>query len=674
MALTRFTSSTNTNRFANRRGLLSGYVGFSIFVLALTAGCGDRPATSVDALSQPQFRRVGNVGLEITFPAEVQLDWIRIFDRGDSICDFPAAGTRKRFFIPLTNQRRPGDQIEFVAAGGKPCRRFPLEANAPRQQLVATIEAPAGQDPVVFESPADSESAKTIALIVGPDRQVTLALNAENQSGSSGFFEWELKAPRGATVSFDTAKSDGAANWNFLDGIWVFHGRLPLAQQNWRETIYLKLPPAADREQMTIAFRQPAQRDAPGEQAVILNFLNAAPAELQQMVSAGDVRFPTDRRGLVQPERTADEVQLPNPVWSTLLGWLQPAARVQDRYAENAWQTLPLTNRTRFPLNLAIESFVTAEGSDEPLLNFAPPAWKAPKEAAVSEQLLRLAPGETAPAVLPVYVREETAAGDYRRHLRVRLVGNAEPLVTQSAPLLVVRGNPLASLVVIASLSCVALAWCLAPWLWTRILGNLSVENLTTIALLSGAHFLIAYTSRLAADAFAALAGPFAVFLAGIGNEGLTSALVAALLVLVPRVGVLTLSSLTVFLLQAMFTGQLGLVDLLMVTVSIVVQEGLLFLLGITRAAASNSAAGNSLSETVKHRLTPAYAMRIALAIGLGNALALYAQFCLATELYRLYFATWYVLAVAVVTGLIYGGLGAASGAALGFQLRRTAR
>jgi hypothetical protein len=53
---------------------------------------------------------------------------------------------------------------------------------------------------------------------------------------------------------------------------------------------------------------------------------------------------------------------------------------------------------------------------------------------------------------------------------------------------------------------------------------------------------------------------------------------------------------------------------------------------------------------------------------------ALYAQFCLIEVLYRLFFAGWYVAAVAVVTGFLYGGAGAFMGARLGSELRRTAR
>ena len=209
-------------------------------------------------------------------------------------------------------------------------------------------------------------------------------------------------------------------------------------------------------------------------------------------------------------------------------------------------------------------------------------------------------------------------------------------------------------------------AWCLTPWAGRRIVQRIGIQGLTTIAVLSGAHFIVAYASRLAGYVLAGVSGPFAVFLAGIGNEGLTSLLVAALVVLVPHVGVIALSSLTVFSLQAMFSGQLGFVDLLMVSVSILVQELFAWLLGVTR--------GSAIANWRRDRTSVGIVARVGLAIGLGNAMALYAQFCLVQTLYRLYFAAWYIAAVVVVTGLVYGGVGALGGASLGLQLRRTAR
>ncbi|MBL9123014.1 MAG: hypothetical protein JNG90_05240 [Planctomycetaceae bacterium] len=636
----------------------------AFWVLLLAAGCGGPsstpPASRASALDGATVRRVDTTGVEVEFPRPVRLERIRVRMSGGLVHDQPTAGLRRRFFVPLDLQLPRTGRLELVAAGGTRELEFGLPSTVSLLPVTASIEAPEGQDPVPIERDFGSSRSPSVSVVVGPNRRLRLALRAENQVQARSQIEWIVE------LSPATRVTSSSTSWVPAAGELRTRSSLVLAQENRREVVELELPADAAEQRVRIRFRQRPLPDGEfADERLDVVVLNASLADLRDRLCVGNLTFPTNPRGAREHERAADEVRLPNPVWGAVLDWLQPTQRVRDRYAENAWQSLPVTNRTEYPLNLSIVSFITAAGRDEPLLDFAPPRWKAPKESATSEQLLRIAPGETVVAVLPVYVRPETPSGDYVRHVSVRMLGSDEPLATVSAPLMVVRGNPIASLVVLASLASVALAWCLAPWLWTRILRDLTVENLTTIALMSGAHFLIAYASRLAADVIAALTGPFAVFLAGIGNEGLTSALVAALIVLVPRVGVLTLSSLTVFLLQAMFTGQFGLVDLLMVTVSIVIQEALLWGLGVT-SARRGTALGN--------RLTLGFGLRIALAIGLGNAAALYAQFCLATELYRLYFAGWYVAAVALLTGLVYGALGGAGGALLGFQLRRADR
>lgn len=205
------------------------------------------------------------------------------------------------------------------------------------------------------------------------------------------------------------------------------------------------------------------------------------------------------------------------------------------------------------------------------------------------------------------------------------------------------------------------LAWLAFSRRWVRAIG---IDGLSVIALLTGLHVVVSYVSRIGGYLLGAVLGPFSVFLAGIGNEGVASLLMAAMIVLVPKPGAFLLSSATVFLINALFTGQFGMVDLLFVTISIVSAESLLALLGLTT--------GKELQATGA-LCRPQVVIRMAMAIGVANMASLYAQFCVASVVYRLEFATWYLASLSLVTGLLYGGLGAAAGTMLGYRLRKTA-
>jgi hypothetical protein len=141
--------------------------------------------------------------------------------------------------------------------------------------------------------------------------------------------------------------------------------------------------------------------------------------------------------------------------------------------------------------------------------------------------------------------------------------------------------------------------------------------------------------------------------------------LLAVLLTLYPRPGTLMLSHLASFVLNCVFGGFFGLITVLFVTLSIVLGEGMLALARVTT--------GPSLIEP---RVTPSASIvaRLALGVGLANALPFPAQYGFSMALYRMPYETWYIVAVTLVPGMLYGAIGAAVGTHLGYKLRRTAR
>lgn len=189
-------------------------------------------------------------------------------------------------------------------------------------------------------------------------------------------------------------------------------------------------------------------------------------------------------------------------------------------------------------------------------------------------------------------------------------------------------------------------------------------RELSTIAMLATLHFAVSFGAKLLATVWFALLGPFYIFLDGVLGEGLRCLLLAVAVTLVPRVGTAGLTIAVVALLNAIVGGSFTLSSLVQAVVGIVAFELVLGTLGVTL----ESPLGRPTS-----RLTASLVLRTAVGVGLANGLKLYAQYLVAMLLYDLHFDLWFVHSAAVITGFLYGAIGAGLGTAWGFDLRRTA-
>ncbi len=206
-------------------------------------------------------------------------------------------------------------------------------------------------------------------------------------------------------------------------------------------------------------------------------------------------------------------------------------------------------------------------------------------------------------------------------------------------------------------------------WLSAIVNGHGITERITTrglalIGTISALHFVVAATSRTVGVVLQAILGPYAVFISGIGDEGIPCLLSAVLVVLRPRVGVVALSNLAVFLLMVISSGTFGFSAAIFISVSIALHELMLALTGVTVSPGLPSGQNTAPLGSM---------VRVALALGVANSATLGIQFVAYRLLYRLFLPDWYVFAIVIVSGLIYGSCGAALGTCLGYRLRRTA-
>lgn len=628
----------------------------TIFWLALaillTSGCAREqrslPQATVSAIP-------GGLAIELTEPAP--LACVLIHDEnGALVQELPTAGTRRRYELPVKLQPDVLYEVTLCFPSRESTLRW--KSPPPTGPILARLEIPLGQDAAPLVG-----NHRTLAL-ASPEGKLSLAVILEN--GSARAIEYRLTWQLPPELNFRSSDPRVSYSPNEV----VIEGTFAIAGDFLQLPGELELASAATSAEVTcrLEFAEvSAQPDALDWQTlgtIVVEVVRGDPEELRHQVELVAINFPSDLAGEPLPQFPRDVINLPNPLWHTLRRWLLPTAS-GNPYEAYGWESVILANRGGAALNLLIESEVAATPDGEALLEFAPPLWYSSRRAATQQQVLRLAPNSQGVARFPLHVEAGTTPGEYVRRVRVLALGSREPLWEFTRPLGVRGGRPLVALVTVVTCVLCLIVWCLMPWLTRRWQKPLGTSGLALIGLVASVHFAISFTFRLVGDLSASLLGPLAIFVAGIGHEALSTALIAALLVLLPRPGTFSLSVLTLFLLNAMFTGQLGISDFLFVTVSLIWGETLLAAAGVTRGSAFFAPGAEAPRGNI---------WRMAFALGVANLGTLAVQFCLVQVLHRLYYATWYVMAVAIVTGLIYGSIGGALGTKLGYRIRRASR
>ncbi len=263
---------------------------------------------------------------------------------------------------------------------------------------------------------------------------------------------------------------------------------------------------------------------------------------------------------------------------------------------------------------------------------------------------------------LPIYVDENLlSGGQYVFGVSVR-EGGREVAKTE-LPVTVIARDSKAATVTLAAGGLVACGLAAAAR-WRRlILGGLKTRWLITITLFGAASFAaVNVPATLLNDVLHALLGPLAFLVTGMFHGVILYMLLAALVVLIPRPGVITLLLTVRLLLGLLAFGHASPVALLLYGCQAILLEAALYLAGITvpwgrdkEDAARTGRRGRLLC---------------ALACGLADGVCTYLNIHSLAFLYRFFYAEWYIFAAVTVNGLLYSGIGGYFGAVLGDKLR----
>jgi hypothetical protein len=353
-----------------------------------------------------------------------------------------------------------------------------------------------------------------------------------------------------------------------------------------------------------------------------------------------EVRMPADALGRPDPTLPADRVLLPSRF---ALGW-----RRSD--APWTWQAVTLANTAPRPVDVVVRAEVRDARGPVDAFRSRREGTGVPYVAAIAR-----VPAEGATVVaLPMFVDADAVpTGALVRRIAVTPLGAREPLHVLDLPLAVGRGSrfgwPVFLVACVTSLG----GWALLALGWRRFLRSVSTADLVTISLFGSLTFVVGAAFQLLGMGVAAVLGPFAPLLTGLPDDAFRAVLLGTLVTLIPRPGVVATATVVGFLMRGLALGSFHPADLLFLGTAVLLHEGALWLAGPSRGRGGWA--------------------RLTLSLGGANVVSVLLGLATTAVLYRLYFAAWYVAALAILPGFVYVAIGCWLAVPVAESLRRVA-
>ncbi len=353
--------------------------------------------------------------------------------------------------------------------------------------------------------------------------------------------------------------------------------------------------------------------------------------------------LPASAIGLVDSRATAQTLYFRPPMFVTLTRWLGLGEAVKMYWQPYSYQSIVLRNDSRDTVSLLINAKTVSADSDRTPAAFYPPdlftGTMKDMSVVVSASLL---PGERARVAVPIFISSTPMPGQYRRQVTIKPMAGSKPIMVLESPLHIRTMNWRALFFTLAALVTAAIGFAVLAWKFRGILAGLKIRWVVIIALFGSLNFVGVNLPIMVFGAMIqGLLGPFSGLITGLFSDLLYFALTVTLIRLIPRPGVVALSSLVRYLLAAIIAGGFQITDLVYLGTAIAVKESALYLAGVTRKK----------EEFVWN--WPNMCLLAAL-LALGDAFLNATSIYIHMVVFRLYFADWYIALNVVVNGLIY--------------------
>lgn len=382
----------------------------------------------------------------------------------------------------------------------------------------------------------------------------------------------------------------------------------------------------------------------------------ASKEEVANEVSVSQLIIPSDEDGYGDPSHPSNTlvIQETSPVLKNLLKVTDLKIGKEDLISTFIGVEVSNTGNSTIPVMITYDILDTRTG--EPVKAFKPDIMGMNADT-VCYATLTLSPGSSSLISLPLYISQDAMGGDYLLRVKVKLTGSDWIAVTKDQKITAIsrKWGPIITTFSASLLGLAALGFFLSKP--KEIMDRFKTRNLVLIALFGTVSFAaINLPMTILWELSHAIFGPFSFLFTGLFNEILLYMLIASLVVLIPKPGVVSLFMIVRFLLGGFITGSFTPITFITLSVNAIILEFMLYAAGIT-----------------SRNTAPENRFRMGIICGFADMFSGYVSFSVWMVLYRLFYSDWYITANILIDGFLYTFIGTWFGISLGNRLKKVA-
>jgi hypothetical protein len=380
----------------------------------------------------------------------------------------------------------------------------------------------------------------------------------------------------------------------------------------------------------------------------------ASKEEIAEEITVSGLTIPSDEDGYGNPSHPANTliIRETSPALKKLLKITDFQIDKEDLIS--TFMGVELTNKGDSTVPVIVTYNFLDIKTGEPVKDFNPTIMGMDADT-LCYSTLTLTPISSSLVSLPIYISRDTLGGEYLLRVEVKLVGSDWVAVTRDQKITAIsrKWGPIIITFASALLGLIALSIFFSKS--KEIMDRFKTRNLVLISLFGTVSFAaINLPMTILWELSHAIFGPLSFLFTGLFYEILLYMLIASLVVLIPKPGVVSLFMLVRFLLGGFITGNFTPITFITFSLSALLLEGMMYAAGIT---------GKNPN--------PGSRFRMGVVCGIADMASGYASFSVWMVLYRLFYSNWYITANILIDGFLYTFIGAWFGISLGNRLKK---